>query len=262
MEKPTCSVDECDSESEKRGLCGKHYRRLQRTGTTDLIVKPKPPRDNFAYFWPKVNKNGPIPKHAPELGPCWVWTGGQDASGYGVFYAVENGKWRRTRAHRWVLGQVRGKPLSREVVGEEDACHKCDNPPCVNPDHLYVGTRKQNIADAVERERLWQLKRETCPKGHPLDGVKVQKNGKTRRFCKTCAKDDSHTRRTTNRKTCKNDHPLEGDNIVLCKNGTRKCRTCEEKRATAAAERLRERWTADPDAMTEAMTEGRWRKSA
>lgn len=188
-----------------------------------------------ARFALNVNRNGPVPEHHPELGPCHLWTGQQDDSGYGLFcYHDNTGKLRRTRAHRWLLGYLRGKPLTREVVGKEDACHHCDNPPCVNQDHLYVGTRKQNIGDAVERKRIWQLKRETCPKNHPLDGVKVQKNGKTRRFCKTCEALRARKHRTLDRTQCKYGHPLEGDNVLLCKNGTRKCRICDAARLAKA----------------------------
>lgn len=232
MTKPTCSAVEngepCENTAEKCGLCGKHYRRRQRHGTTDLL--PRAPRDNLAHFWPQVNKNGPIPAHCPELGPCWVWAGGCDKGGYGVFWAKgEDGRWQKTKAHRWLLGQIRGNPLTRDVVGEEDACHHCDNPPCVNPDHLYIGTRKQNIADAVERKRLWQLKKDTCPYDHPLDGVRTE-NGTLRRYCKTCANAGNRKRRTGSRTHCKNNHPLSGDNVLLCKNGTRKCRICEAVR--------------------------------
>lgn len=186
-------------------------------------------------FWSKVRKDGPIPDHCPELGPCWLWDGGRDASGYGIFYYHdEQGKTRKTRAHRWLLGHLRGRHLTRVVVGEEDGCHRCDNPPCCNPAHLYVGTRKQNLADAVERARLWQLKRAACPQGHPLDGVKKQR-GSMRRYCKSCSSTTQRQRRTVERKTCKNGHALEGENIRLCKNGTRKCRICEEAR-------VRKRW--------------------
>ena len=177
-----------------------------------------------------VDPNGPIPAHCPELGPCHLWTGARDESGYGLFhYTDASGKKRKTRAHRWLLGHLRGKLLSREVVGEEDGCHHCDNPPCVNPAHLYVGTRKQNIADAVDRKRIWQLEDGRLPKGHPLDGVKVVK-GRKRRYCKTCSRVGQRQSRTVNRTRCKNNHLLEGDNVLLCKNGTRKCRICDAER--------------------------------
>lgn len=239
--KPTCAVEGCGELATpgRRGWCGKHYSRWYRYG--DSLVTSFIVGDDEARFWSKVSKDGPVPEHAPELGPCWPWTGDNDQSGYGVFTFVEDGRPRKTRAHRWLLGHLRGEPLSREVVGEEDGCHRCDNPPCCNPDHLYVGTRKQNLGDAVERSRLWQLKKDTCPKGHPLDGVTSQR-GSARRYCKTCRKKQQHERRVEQRKTCKNGHPLEGDNIVLCKNGTRKCRTCEDARAAKAAERMTEIW--------------------
>ena len=186
-----------------------------------------PDEERFAL---KVDPNGPVPAHRPELGPCHIWTGNCDDSGYGLFYYHdESGKLRRTRAHRWLLGHLRGKPLTREVVGKEDGCHHCDNPSCVRREHLYVGTRKQNIADAVNRKRIWQLRTNTCPKGHPLDGVKAQK-GKSRRYCKTCEKAGQRKHRTLNRTRCKNGHKLESGNVLLCKNGTRKCRICDAAR--------------------------------
>jgi hypothetical protein len=237
-----CAVEECSTLASpgRKGWCNKHYRRWARHG--DPIGKSVKIRDHEAQFWANVSKDGPVPEHEPELGPCWPWTGPQDEAGYGLFhYTEQTGRPKRTRAHRWLLGHLRGKPLSRDVVGEEDGCHRCDNPPCCNPAHLYVGTRKQNIGDAVERTRLWQLKKETCPKGHPLDGTKKQGES-TRRYCKTCENAATRETRRASRTHCKNNHPLEGDNVVPAKNGTRKCRICEGVRAAAAAERLRQRW--------------------
>ena len=178
--------------------------------------------DDISRFWSRVDVRGPD--------ECWPWRGLRDAQGYGLFYfRDEYGKRKRTRAHRWLLGYMRGRPLILKPTGVEEGCHRCDNEPCCNLAHLYVGTRKQNLADAVERKRLWQLKRTHCPKGHPLDGVKVQKE-KSRRYCKTCERDDSHQRRTVSRTHCKNNHLLSDDNVLLCKNGTRKCRICDGAR--------------------------------
>lgn len=237
----TCSIEGCSDLAApgRKGWCGKHYKRWYKNGDPSAVAFVV--GDDEARFWSKVEKAVPLAVVPSELGPCWPWTGDTDEAGYGLFTYVEQGKPKRTRAHRWLLGHLRGKPLTRDVVGEEDGCHRCDNPPCCNPAHLYVGTRKQNVTDAVERSRLWQLKKDVCPKGHPLDGVKKQR-GATRRYCKTCEALTSRERRTVRRKTCKNGHPLEGDNVLLCKNGTRKCRTCDEARAAEAAERLRQRW--------------------
>lgn len=170
-------------------------------------------------FWSMVDKRG-----ADE---CWPWRRGRDEAGYGLFYFTDaDGKRRRTRAHRWLLGHLRGKPLILKPTGVEDGCHRCDNPPCCNPAHLYVGSRKQNVGDAVERARLWQLKVVKCPKGHDYT---YNPSGRHRR-CKKCEAAGQRKARTLDRTKCRNGHRLEGDNVILCKNGTRKCRICDAAR--------------------------------
>lgn len=171
--------------------------------------------DDLERFWTHVDKSA-----GPD--ECWPWTGVRrpEPRDYGRF-------WLRRKvhtAHRWLLGELRGKPLVVKPIGLEDACHRCDNPPCCNPAHLYVGTRKQNLGDAVERSRLWMLKRTHCPQNHPLEP-----KGK-RRFCRTCARASQRQHRTVERTHCKNNHELVGDNVLLCRNGTRKCRTCDADR--------------------------------
>lgn len=189
------------------------------------------PKD-LIRFWSKVNRNGPVPAHCPDRGPCWVWTGLRDESGYGIFHVTLSGRYRKARAHRWLLGVLRGQHLTREVVGAEDGCHHCDNPPCVNPAHLYVGTRKQNIADAVERGRMWQQKVTHCS----LCGTEYTYNpsGKHRR-CRVCENAALRKARRDAKTHCKNGHPLEGDNVLPCKNGKRKCRICDEARVAKIA---------------------------
>lgn len=179
--------------------------------------------DDISRFWPNVDRRGPD--------DCWPWRGGRDDSGYGLFcFTDASGKRRKTRAHRWLLGHLRGKPLILKPTGLEDGCHRCDNPPCCNPAHLYVGTRKQNIADAVERTRLWQLKVTHCPQGHEYT---YNPSGKHRR-CKECEREGQHKARTLDRTRCKYGHLLAGDNVLLCKNGTRKCRICDAARLAAS----------------------------
>jgi hypothetical protein len=114
---------------------------------------------DLVRFWSYVDKSG-------GTDACWLWMRSRNRQGYGQFYP-SGGK--RAYAHRWILGALRGKTLLREPVGVEDACHRCDNPPCVNPAHLYVGSRQRNVADAVERGRIWQLKVAACPRGHEYE---------------------------------------------------------------------------------------------
>ncbi len=93
-------------------------------------------------FWSKVNKNGPIPDHKPELGKCWVWIAYKNRDGYGRI-RIAGTRWL---AHRYSFSSTFGlKPPA--------VLHKCDNPACVNPDHLYAGTQAQNMIDKVRANR-------------------------------------------------------------------------------------------------------------
>lgn len=95
-------------------------------------------------LWARVDKNGPIPSHAVDLGPCWVWTG-HTVDGYGrmVVAGVARG------THRTALAEELGRPL---LPGME-ACHHCDNPPCCRPSHLFEAPGAANIADRHEKGR-------------------------------------------------------------------------------------------------------------
>ncbi|MDR3571233.1 MAG: HNH endonuclease [Candidatus Pacebacteria bacterium] len=76
---------------------------------------------------------------------CWLWTGAIDSDGYGAFsYAMTT-----KRAHREAL-RLSGVPVPKGAF----VCHNCDNPTCVNPNHLYVGTPQSNVEDAVARDRI------------------------------------------------------------------------------------------------------------
>ena len=97
-------------------------------------------------FWEKVSKDGPIPVHKPELGPCWVWTAGliKQRGGYGMF-ALRKGVIRRAHRVAWEL--TYGPP------GDLWVLHHCDNPPCVRPGHLFLGTPKDNSGDMEAKSR-------------------------------------------------------------------------------------------------------------
>lgn len=95
-------------------------------------------------FWAKVNKQEPLTSHAPELGPCWVWTGAKGAWGYGRLTV----KAQRKLAHRFSF-EIANGPIPKGMF----VLHRCDNPSCVRPDHLRMGTPKENTQDMYVRRR-------------------------------------------------------------------------------------------------------------
>lgn len=95
-------------------------------------------------FWLKVKKTD----------SCWLWTGGKTTFGYGVIGIGEDGNYKNIGAHvaSWIMHRGR-VPKGMCVL------HNCpggDNPACVNPEHLWVGTKKQNTQDMVKKGRgVW-----------------------------------------------------------------------------------------------------------
>lgn len=90
-------------------------------------------------FWSRVDKSG-----GPDA--CWLWTGGRfQSGGYGL---VSNWPHSPLRANR-VSYELHYGPIPEGLV----ICHKCDNPPCVNPAHLFAGTHKDNMQDCKAKGR-------------------------------------------------------------------------------------------------------------
>lgn len=102
----------------------------------------RPPVPPHVRFWKYVRVQGPD--------DCWEWTGARNIRGYGNFTVVAYPKDRREQigSHRFSYRLVHG-----EIPHDKFVLHKCDNPPCVNPEHLYLGSHNENMADRHAKGR-------------------------------------------------------------------------------------------------------------
>jgi len=99
--------------------------------------KPRPFVEPTIRFWSKVQKG-------ETENDCWKWLGSTKKK-YGQFY-ITHSDWISAHRFSWTLhfGEI---PHGMYI------CHSCDNPPCVNPKHLWVGTQKENIGDMIKKGR-------------------------------------------------------------------------------------------------------------
>jgi hypothetical protein len=139
----TCICQQCGNEfgcvpADMRRGGGKYCSR-----TCASLHRTRPLTERF---WSHIDKDGPIPEHRPELGPCWLWTGSTDNHGYG---GINPGHGHPIKAHR-VSWEIHNGPIPENL----GVLHKCDNPPCVNPMHLWLGTHQENMADRDAKGRL------------------------------------------------------------------------------------------------------------
>lgn len=113
----------------------------QRFCSVGCARRAEPKRDAVDRFWSKAAIG--------EAGACWPWTASGQASGYGSFYFAG----RLDRAHRvaWLL-------TNGSIPNDRFVLHRCDNPKCVNPSHLFLGSARDNSLDMVAKGRHGEQK--------------------------------------------------------------------------------------------------------
>lgn len=141
-------------------------------------------------FWLKVEKSD----------QCWLWTGSKDEHGYG---RINSGD-RTPSGHPVpkLATRVSWELTHGQIADGLFVCHRCDNPPCVRPDHLFLGTQKDNMADSAAKGRWYSPNRKP-------------------------------------RHLCCHGHELTPENTYIDRNGHRECRICRRKRTLESLYRLK-----------------------
>lgn len=128
------------------------------------------PRPIAERFWEKVDR--------AEGDACWEWQAGRFSNGYGQFMRVKH---QMALAHRMAYELTNG-PIPEGLL----VLHRCDNRPCVRPDHLWLGTHSENMRDMHAKGRCGRRPgrpaRPTCRKGHSDWYV----SPKGQRICRVC----------------------------------------------------------------------------
>jgi transcriptional regulator with XRE-family HTH domain len=105
-------------------------------------------------FWAKVDKNGPVPSHCPDVGQCWIWTAAKVGS-----QGDQRGSFRRTSRRSELAHRVSWELTNGSIPEGLVVCHRCDLGLCVRPDHLFLGTQEENMLDMWHKCRAWNVQK-------------------------------------------------------------------------------------------------------
>jgi len=118
-----------------------------------------------------INKSIPEPNTG-----CWLWTGYCSVSGYGK---------TSFKAHPYLAHRLSYELFYGKFNHNLKVLHKCDTPACVNPQHLSLGTQKENIHDMLKKHGHYNSKKTSCPRGHLFnnENTRIYKKSKVCRIC-------------------------------------------------------------------------------
>lgn len=142
-----CCIKGCEKPVKASGMCAAHYRRAQEG--RDMAT----PIREMIRSGPDIDRLKAKMKVNDETG-CWEWQKSLNTNGYGQFRF----RGRPQQAHRvsWILhnGEI---PEGEGQYKTLYVLHKCDNPICINPEHLFLGSQSDNANDAISKDRWHQL---------------------------------------------------------------------------------------------------------
>lgn len=132
--KPPCSVQGCDkpASSRSRGMCKMHETRVRRTGS--IFLKTMSLQDRI--------KNSSV---EDAITGCWIWMRHKMKKGYGRL---------RVKGKKMVASRASWVAHNGDIPDGMHVCHRCDNPSCVNPSHLFLGTARDNVQDCISKGRF------------------------------------------------------------------------------------------------------------
>lgn len=198
------------------------------------------PQNLALRFWSKVDRSG-------GQDACWPWTAGRNESNYGRMWigSKADGTWRKVGAH------VIAWSLTNERQPTAFILHKCDNPPCCNPSHLFEGTQTDNMRDAAAKGRLnaprpsisgdgnHQRQKTHCRHGHAYDEINTRWLADGTRQCRLCNRNgwrkwsNAHLTRRAPITHCPQGHAYDSENTHVSPKGYRVCRTCKREQMRA-----------------------------
>ena len=162
-----CSSDGCSATARRRGLCWKHYEVW-------LTLDPGRPKrilgDDERRFMAKVDR-------CDADGDCWLWTASINASGYGSFSRGRVTCLAHRASYELFVGPI---PDNREID------HLCAVRHCVNPAHLEVVTRAENVQRTARRAAVANADATHCAAGHQLTADNVLQSAQGTRACRSC----------------------------------------------------------------------------
>lgn len=174
-------------------------------------------------FWSKVAVAG--------KDECWLWTASIKGNGEGQLWMGTRN--RAAYLVSWIIHYG-------DIPETQCVLHKCDNRACVNPNHLFLGTKRDNSEDMVEKGRQWKQPVTHCPQGHPYDDANTRLY-RGRRYCRICRyeaklrlnREGPIAIPNMEKTHCPQGHKYTPANTWKDSNGQRHCRTCNRERQRA-----------------------------